>query len=384
MKISSYHKSLNDEVILKTDYENLDEFDKVYISKVFVKTVIPYEPENQQDKNEDNVIEWYKDNELLKRSNVEYGGTGFFYDKAPSLPYELEHAMPDYHLYDDWVSLNIESGIKRDEFRFYLDYSIGFLTRKCFRHCYFCVNRNYSKVEAANSFEEFYDSSRPKIAFLDDNFLGHPDWETLICPVIATGKPFQFRQGLDERLLTEEKIAAIARWKYDGDVTFAFDNIEDKEMIEKKLKLIRSNKNWHKRIKFYLFCGCDKSGIYDDNFFHRDIKDLFERIRILNAYEALPYVMRHENVYHTEYAPFYAAVSAWTNQPGMFYSFPFGLFCKAKGMSKDGYKEYKRDVDGYLSSGGKKYAPWRALEFVSEKFPDLEDKYFKMIGTRAR
>ena len=34
---------------------------------------------------------------------ISYGGTGFFYDKAPKLPEEVEHDMPDYHLYDEWV-----------------------------------------------------------------------------------------------------------------------------------------------------------------------------------------------------------------------------------------------------------------------------------------
>ena len=38
MKLSSYHKSIGDSVILKTDYKGLELFDKVYISKVFTKT----------------------------------------------------------------------------------------------------------------------------------------------------------------------------------------------------------------------------------------------------------------------------------------------------------------------------------------------------------
>ena len=34
---------------------------------------------------------------------------------------------------------------KRKEFEYYLDYSIGFATRGCFRQCSFCVNKNYKK-----------------------------------------------------------------------------------------------------------------------------------------------------------------------------------------------------------------------------------------------
>ena len=98
MKLSSYHKAKGDTVILLTSYDDVEYFDKVYISKVFTKTPVPQE--------------------VLDMPNVEHGGTGFFYDKAPPLPYEVEHAMPDYHLYDDWVNDKISQGVKRSEFAY--------------------------------------------------------------------------------------------------------------------------------------------------------------------------------------------------------------------------------------------------------------------------
>lgn len=84
MKIAAYHKQNGDHVQLKTDYDGLQAFDKVYISKVFTKTHVP--------------------EDVLTMPNVVYGGTGFFYDNAPPLPQEIEHIMPDYHLYDEWVN----------------------------------------------------------------------------------------------------------------------------------------------------------------------------------------------------------------------------------------------------------------------------------------
>lgn len=90
MKISAYHKQCGDNVVLKTDFHHLDYFDHVYISKVFTKTVVP--------------------EDVLSMHNVTYGGTGFFYDKAPPLPEEIEHIMPDYHLYDEWVASRISEG----------------------------------------------------------------------------------------------------------------------------------------------------------------------------------------------------------------------------------------------------------------------------------
>ena len=55
--------------------------------------------------------------------------------------------MPDYHLYDDFVNDQLSNGGKRIDFKYYLDYSIGFMTRGCFRQCPFCVNKNYKRVE---------------------------------------------------------------------------------------------------------------------------------------------------------------------------------------------------------------------------------------------
>ena len=112
MKLSGYHKAHGDEVVLKTDYEGLETFDQVYLSKVFTDTDVP--------------------EDILKLGNLIYGGTGFYYDKAPALPDEAEHHMPDYHLYDLWVQEKLDAGAKRNEYRFYLDYSIGFLTRGVF------------------------------------------------------------------------------------------------------------------------------------------------------------------------------------------------------------------------------------------------------------
>ena len=66
MKLSSYYKSLGWEVKLKTDYENLEEYDKVTISKVFMDTEIPYEPEDKSMKTEKHIAEFYKKNPDLQ------------------------------------------------------------------------------------------------------------------------------------------------------------------------------------------------------------------------------------------------------------------------------------------------------------------------------
>ena len=365
MKISGYHKELGDIVTLKLDYENLELYDKVYISKVFIKTEIPYEPEDKTNKNENTIIDWYKDNPLLKQPNIEYGGTGFYYDKAPKLKNEIEHHMPDYHLYDDFVNEKIAQGGKPNDFKYYTDYSIGFVTRGCFRHCEFCVNKYYNGVCKHSLLNEFLDTTRKKICLLDDNFFGSPNWKELLLELQNNGKHFQFKQGLDERLLTDEKCELLFKSKYDGDFIFAFDNIADINIIRKNAYLIRHYcKNNGQNIKFYVFCGFDRENKYDINFWINDIRDVFKRIFILSQYNFKPYIMRHENYRTSPLYGTYVNIACWVNQPNLFNNLSYHQFCEKDDLRKSGGKGIS--------------ATWRYFKELERYNPSFK-KYFDII-----
>lgn len=335
MKLSGYYKAKGHEVQLLTDYDTVENYDKVCISKVFTDTNIP---EN-----------------ILNLSWVEYGGTGFYFDKAPNLPDAIEHHFPDYHLYDDFVNGLIKSGAKKNEFKEYTDYSIGFLTRGCFRKCGFCVNQKYNRVFKHSPLSEFYDPERKKICLLDDNFLGCSNWKEMLQELIDTNKPFKFKQGLDERLLTDEKCEMLFNSKYDGDITFAFDRIEDYKSIEKKLQLIR--KHTSKQCIFYVLCGFDGSGRYNNEFWLQDIIDTFERINLLGSYGCLPYLMRYNKHLESPYRGLYVTLARWLNQ--------FRYFKK-----QSLYEFTKAD----FNSGGK--ASGRYLKEFTEEHPKIAEKYF--------
>jgi len=337
MKISGYYKSQGAYVELKTDYDNLSTFDKVFISKVFTDTPI--------------------DNSILSLPNVEYGGTGFYYDKAPKLPYEIEHQFPDYHLYDKWVQSKLDNGGKRIDFKYYLDYSIGFLTRGCFRQCSFCVNKNYKKVEQHSCLSEFFDPTRKKICLLDDNFLGHPQWKTMLSELQAINRPFQFNQGLDERILTPEKCEMLFKSKYDGDYIFAFDNVNDYELIKSKLKLLRQYTNTIP--KFYVFCGYDRNDKWDIDFWQQDLWDLFKRIELLRQYHCLPYIMRFNRYEESPYRGIYITVARYCNQPNFF---------KKKSLREFVIADQKRKINECASV---KY-----LKQIERDMPNLAQQYF--------
>ena len=69
-KLSGYWKARGAEVTLLMDYDHFDEYDTVYVSKVFTDTPVP---------------EW-----LCETERIHIGGTGFYFDKAPNLPDEIE------------------------------------------------------------------------------------------------------------------------------------------------------------------------------------------------------------------------------------------------------------------------------------------------------
>lgn len=341
MKLSGYYKSMGNEVVLKTDYNDLINFDKVYISKVFTDTPI--------------------EETILKLSNVEYGGTGFFYDKAKPLPYNIEHHMPDYHLYDDWVNyqINIRKNGKRNDYKYYLDYSIGFMTRGCFRRCEFCVNKNYKRVNLHSPLSEFVDTNRKKICLLDDNFLGCNKWKELLLDLQSTNKSFQFKQGLDERLLTDEKCEILFQSKYDGDYIFAFDNIADYDLIKSKLELLRRYTN--KIPKFYCFCGFDRNDKWDLTFWKQDLWDLFRRIELLMQYHCLPYIMRFNRYIESPYKGMYTLIANWCNTPSFF---------KKKSL---------REVAEYIQNRTKKKCAYiRYIQQIEKEIPNLAIKYFDM------
>lgn len=316
MKLGGYFRDKGNEVELLTNYDNVLNYDKIFLSKVFTDTEVP--------------------EDVLNMEHVEFGGTGFFYDKAPKLPEEIEHHMPDYHLYDKWICDQLDNGGKRNDFKYYLDYSIGFMTRGCFRQCEFCVNKNYKNVEIHSGLQEFLDPTRKKICLLDDNFLGCKSWREMLIELHKTNKPFQFKQGLDERILTDEKCELLFKSKYDGDYIFAFDNVADSELIERKLKLLR--KYTSKVPKFYVFCGFDREDKWDSDFWRQDIFDLFKRIEILMKYKCLPYIMRFNRYEESPYRGMYISVARWCNQPSFFKKKSLREFAEANGVNSSCYR----------------------------------------------
>ncbi len=336
MKISGYYKSSGNEVkLIYRSYDEIKEYDSVFISKVFNFTKVP---------------DW-----VLQEKNVHIGGTGFFEDGGENLPDEIEHHMPDYNLYSDYIQKMVVAGKKTDYFEDYLEYSIGFLTRGCFRKCSFCVNKKYDHVFKHSPIEEFLDKSRPKIYLWDDNFLAFSKWEECLDSLERTGKPFQFRQGIDIRLMDDRKAYRFNNTKWSGDFIFAFDHLKDKALICRNIQLWKKYTN--KQPKLYILSGFNSQD-------EKDIADVFERIKLLMRYGCIPYIMRYEEYKNSKYKGMYIQIARWCNQPQFYKKMSFREFCERNQF-------YHPNKKTYCSA-------YKAMLDFENDYPEIAQKYFDL------
>lgn len=257
MKLSAWHKAQGD--ITEWYEESKGDYDKVYVSKVFSFT-----PDYEYP---------------IKAKEVVFGGSGYaismvdgkeVYKKEldKSLPYEIEHIYPDYNLY----------GIT--------DTAYGFISRGCPRGCDFChVKDMQGKIShKVNDLTEFWNGQK-NIVLLDPNISACKDWKDIFQQLIDSNSYVDFSQGLDIRLMTDEKIEMLKKIKIKC-VHFAWDRYEDRDIIVPKLQAFKQVTNWDRRkIIVYVLCGDRERRITDHD---------LERIYTLRAIGCWPYVMLYD------------------------------------------------------------------------------------------
>jgi len=277
MKISTYHKNKGNTVeiikgnskLITIDYQK---YNKGYASVIFTKN--KYLIEN---------FPWLT------------GGTGINIDKK--LPEKIEHLMPDYSLYPE------------------NKYSIGFTTRGCIRNCSFCfVPKKEGLLKYNADINEFYNPSLPKLMLLDNNIFGYKNYKEIFAQIRNINKPTCFKQGMDFRLLNEEKVEQLRSIKYDGNYIFAYDSMNIKEVIERQMqKYSQYFPSWS--LKFFVLVGFDTT-----------LKEDIFRINYLKENKCLPYVMRFENCYTSIYKDFYTDIASYCNQVWAFKKYSFEEF----------------------------------------------------------
>lgn len=225
MKISAWEKKQGNKTVLvrgihpETSLNKwIDPCSKVYISCVFQK-------------NKDDAIRMSKQ---FSECEVHLGGSGV--DLTTTLPDEIERMMPDYDLYPE------------------CDYSMGYTTRGCIRKCPFCiVPTKEGSIRAVADIYQFWDRRHKKIVFLDNNIFALPEHFKLIAnQVIKEGLQSDWNQGLDIRLLDDEKAALLKKMRIQH-VKFAWDDVKSEPFVRRGIEILKAH--GIKMATFYVLVG---------------------------------------------------------------------------------------------------------------------------------
>ena len=283
MKISAWHKANGDHV------EWYDPMFSPHMDKVYVSKVFSFSPDFDY---------------FIDADEVSYGGSGYcislvngkeVFDKSKDidLPPEIEHIFPDYSLY----------GIT--------DTAYGFLTRGCPRGCSFChveakEGRRSYKVADLN---EFWNGQK-NIVLCDPNILACREWKDLLQQLIDSKAWVDFNQGLDIRLMTEEKAEMLKQIKT-KELHFAWDRYQDKDKILPKFKMFKDITGIRERdLLVYVLCNFDTT-----------LEQDLERIYTLREMGYWAYVM----LYNKEHIPkghVMRKLQRWVNNRAIFATCP--------------------------------------------------------------
>lgn len=282
MKLSSWHKSKGDSVEWYSPMFS-GHMDKVYMSKVFSFT-----PDYEYFIDADEVVK---------------GGTGYaislvdgkeVYDKTKDipLPYEIEHIYPDYSLYPECE-----------------DTAYGFLTRGCPRSCSFChvaPKEGRCSVKVAD-LSEFWKGQK-NIVLCDPNILACKDHMELLQQLVDSKAKVNLNQGIDIRLVNERNIELIKQIKLDR-IHFAFDRWQDKEVVEKGLRLFKENTNYRtNQVEVFILTNFDTT-----------LEQDLYRIQLCRELKYNPYVM----IYDKEHCSrVYKDLQRWANNKFVFWKCP--------------------------------------------------------------
>lgn len=262
MKLSAWHKQQRDSVEWYMPTQHgfpLPPMDKVYMSKVFSFTPdYPY---------------------YVNATEISKGGSGYcisfengkeVYHKEndAQLPYEVEHIYPDYSLYPELTK----------------DTAYGFMSRGCPRGCDFChVEAKEGRMAyKVADLSEFWRGQK-NIVLLDPNPIACKEWKDILGQLIDSKSWVDFSQGIDIRLMTEEKAEMIKRIKIKN-IHFAWDRYEDKEKIVPKFKMFKAYTGYdYRKLTVYMLCNFDTT-------FEQDL----ERVYLLRDLGYNPYVMLYD------------------------------------------------------------------------------------------
>lgn len=181
---------------------------------------------------------------------------------------EAENLVPDYSLVPNW------------------DGSIIFSSRGCIRKCPFCAVPILEKEFTAKpTIGKFINPMHSRVILWDNNFLASPYWYDILSEIKQRDLWVDFNQGLDSRLLNEEKAEMIASMKTNL-VRSAYDLKSSRKEIQRGIELLTSKGIRTRKILLYILF----------NFENDTPEDLLDMVLDAMNWNVVSYPMRYQPI----------------------------------------------------------------------------------------
>jgi hypothetical protein len=240
MKISTYHKLRDDEVVFYkgTSAALRDQnWDIIYITTMFTF----------QWKRTIETIRFYQRGKQKNKKNIKVGGI-----LASLLQKDVEEETginPHFGLWDEVDRLQPDYSLTDGIYEYHTNNaSMAYMTRGCPNHCPYCavprLEPNYIDfIPLGNQI----DPNKKDLILLDNNVLASAEFPRIVDEIkrhgfgkearLGNGQRYvDFNQGVDARLLTEDKMALLSQLPIKP-LRIAFDNIKFEKLYIDKIRL---------------------------------------------------------------------------------------------------------------------------------------------------
>lgn len=268
MQIAGYHESLGDHVEWYLGALFNEQYDVIYVSKIFSFSKLPELP-----------------------SHAKIGGTGINFTNT--LPENIAQSKPSYTLYPN------------------CDYHVGFSMKGCRFRCKFCcVPQKEGRPYHNSTIPDLLINPKGgnRLMLLDNDFFGSPQWREDLKTIIDLKLKVCFVQGLNIRIITSEQAEILAACNYYNSkfnkryLTFAWDRYNDGRIVMDGIKRCNDAGIPCTRMQFFVLIGFDSTPTQD-----------YERVIKLRDMGCMPYVMPYNKD-----EPYQKAFTRWVNNRAVF------------------------------------------------------------------
>jgi hypothetical protein len=240
MKISTYHKLHGDEVAF---YKGISasvrdqNWDIIYITTMFTF----------QWKRTIETIKFYQRGKQKNKRNIKIGGI-----LASLLQGDVENETgikPHFGLWQKVDRMPPDYALTNGVYSYYTNNaSIGYMTKGCTNRCQYCaVPKLEPEFVPFIPLEKQLDPNMKDLILLDNNVLASPEFPRIVEEIKKQGfykgakfgdaqRHVDFNQGVDARLLTEEKMALLSQLPLKP-LRIAFDDIKFEKLYISKIRL---------------------------------------------------------------------------------------------------------------------------------------------------